>query len=60
MFDKRTLDPKSKSYAVEHSAFVLLVDPQQRIRAAIPSTDPPAEIAARIVRAVRGSAAAGA
>jgi protein SCO1/2 len=58
-FDKRTLDAKSKSSVLEHSAFVLLVDPQQRIRVAIPSTDPPAEIAARIVRAVRGSAAAG-
>jgi cytochrome oxidase Cu insertion factor (SCO1/SenC/PrrC family) len=44
---------------VEHTAFVLLVDPQQRIRLAIPSTDPPAEIAARIVRAVRGGGAAG-
>jgi protein SCO1/2 len=58
-FDKRTLDAKSRSYVVEHTAFVLLVDPQQRIRLAIPSTDPPAEIAARIVRAVRGGGAAG-
>lgn len=58
-FDKRTLDANSRSYAVEHSAFVLLVDPQQRIRVAIPSTDPPAQIAARIVRAIRGSGAAG-
>jgi len=58
-FDKRTLDAKSRSYIVEHTAFVLLVDPQQRIRLAIPSTDPPAEIAARIVRAVRGGGAAG-
>ncbi len=53
-FDKRTFDAKSRSYVVEHSAFVLLVDPQQRIRVAIPSTAPPAEIAARVVRAVRG------
>jgi len=52
-FDRRTLDAKSGSYVVEHSAFVLLVDPQQRIRVAIPSTAAPAEIAARIVRAVR-------
>jgi protein SCO1/2 len=58
-FDRRTLDAKSRSYVVEHTAFVLLVDPQQRIRLAIPSTDPPAEIAARIVRAVRGGGAAG-
>jgi len=58
-FGRRTLDGKSGSYEVEHSAFVLLVDPQQRIRLAIPSTDPPAEIAARIVRAVRGGGAAG-
>jgi protein SCO1 len=58
-FDKRTFDAKSKSYAVEHSAFVLLVDPQQRIAAAIPSTEAPAEIAARIVRAVREGADAG-
>jgi protein SCO1/2 len=58
-FDKRTLDANSRSYVVEHTAFVLLVDPQQRIRLAIPSTDPPAEIAARIVRAVRGGRAAG-
>jgi protein SCO1/2 len=53
-FDKQTLDAKSRAYLVEHSAFVLLVDPQQRIRVAIPSTDPPAQIAARIVRAIRG------
>src|SRR6267378_6188171 len=53
-FDKRTFDARSRSYVVEHSAFVLLVDPQQRIRVAIPSTAPPAEIAARVVRAVRG------
>jgi protein SCO1/2 len=53
-FDKRTFDAGSRSYVVEHSAFVLLVDPQQRIRVAIPSTAPPAEIAARVVRAVRG------
>jgi len=52
-FDKRTFDARSRSYVVEHSAFVLLVDPQQRIRVAIPSTAPPAEIAARVVRAVR-------
>jgi protein SCO1/2 len=58
-FDKRTLDAKSRAYLVEHSAFVLLVDPQQRIRVAIPSTDPPAEIAARIVRAIRGGGADG-
>jgi cytochrome oxidase Cu insertion factor (SCO1/SenC/PrrC family) len=58
-FDKRTLDAKSRSYVVEHTAFVLLVDPQQRIRLAIPSTDPPAEIAARIVRAIRGGGSAG-
>src|ERR1700730_13961455 len=58
-FDKRTLDAKSRSYVVEHTAFVLLVDPQQRIRLAIPSTDPPAEIAARIVRAIREGGAAG-
>jgi protein SCO1/2 len=58
-FDKRTLDAKSRAYLVEHSAFVLLVDPQQRIRVAIPSTDPPAQIAARIVRAIRGGGAAG-
>jgi len=58
-FDKRTLDTSSRSYAVDHSAFVLLVDPQQRIRVAIPSTDPPAQIAARIVRAIRGNGAAG-
>jgi len=58
-FDKRTLDAKSRSYVVEHTAFVLLIDPQQRIRLAIPSTDAPAEIAARIVRAVRGGGAAG-
>ncbi len=51
-FDRRTLDAKSGSYAVEHSAFVLLVDPQQRIRVAIPATATPAEIAARIVQAV--------
>jgi len=55
-FGRRTLDGKSGSYEVEHSAFVLLVDPQQRIRVAIPSTAAPAEIAARIVRAVRESA----
>ncbi len=55
-FDRRTLDAKSGSYLVEHSAFVLLVDPQQRIRVAIPSTAAPAEIAARIVRAVREGA----
>ena len=59
LFDKRTLEANSRSYEVEHSAFVLLVDPQQRIRVAIPSTDPPAQIAARIVRAIRGSGAAG-
>ena len=41
-FDRRTLDAKSGSYLVEHSAFVLLVDPQQRIRVAIPSTAAPA------------------
>ena len=58
-FDRRTLDSKSGSYAVEHSAFVLLVDPQQRIRVAIPATETPAEIAARIVQAVREGAAAG-
>ena len=58
-FDKRTFDARSRSYVVEHSAFVLLVDPQQRIRVAIPSTAPPAEIAARVVRAVRGGGAAG-
>ncbi len=58
-FDKQTLDAKSRSYLVEHSAFVLLVDPQQRIRVAIPSTEPPAEIAARIVQAIREGAAAG-
>ena len=58
-FDKRTLDAKSRAYLVEHSAFVLLVDPQQRIRVAIPSTDPPAQIAARIVRAIRGGGADG-
>ncbi len=55
-FERRTLDGRSGSYLVEHSAFVLLVDPQQRIRVAIPSTAAPAEIAARIVRAVRESA----
>ncbi len=55
-FGRRTLNGKSGSYEVEHSAFVLLVDPQQRIRVAIPSTAAPAEIAARIVRAVRESA----
>ena len=55
-FGRRTLDGKSGSYEVGHSAFVLLVDPQQRIRVAIPSTAAPAEIAARIVRAVRESA----
>ncbi len=55
-FGRRSLDGKSGSYEVEHSAFVLLVDPQQRIRVAIPSTAAPAEIAARIVRAVRESA----
>jgi protein SCO1/2 len=54
--ERRTLDGKSGSYLVEHSAFVLLVDPQQRIRVAIPSTAAPAEIATRIVRAVRESA----
>ena len=58
-FDRRTLDAKSGSYAVEHSAFVLLVDPQQRIRVAIPATATPAEIAARIVQAVHEGAAAG-
>ena len=58
-FDRRTLDAKSGSYAVEHSAFVLLVDPQQRIRGAIPATATPAEIAARIVQAVHEGAAAG-
>jgi len=58
-FDKRTLDARSRAYLVEHSAFVLLVDPQQRIRVAIPSTDPPAQIAATIVRAIRGGGAAG-
>lgn len=58
-FDKRTLDARSRAYLVEHSAFVLLVDPQQRIRVAIPSTDPPAQIAARIVRAIRGGGADG-
>jgi len=58
-FDKQTLDARSRAYLVEHSAFVLLVDPQQRIRVAIPSTDPPAEIAARIVRAIRGGGADG-
>ena len=51
-FERRTLDAKSAAYVVEHSAFVLLVDPQQRIRVAIPSTATPAEIAAGIVRAV--------
>jgi protein SCO1/2 len=55
-FERRTPDGKSGAYVVEHSAFVLLVDPQQRIRVAIPSTGAPAEIAARIVRAVRESA----
>ena len=55
-FERRTLDGRSGSYLVEHSAFVLLVDPQQRIRVAIPSTAAPAEIAARIVQAVRESA----
>jgi cytochrome oxidase Cu insertion factor (SCO1/SenC/PrrC family) len=55
-FDRRTLDAKSGSYLVEHSAFVLLVDPHQRIRVAIPATETPAEIAARIVQAVRESA----
>jgi len=59
LFDKRTLDARSRAYLVEHSAFVLLVDPQQRIRVAIPSTDPPAQIAARIVRAIRGGGADG-
>jgi protein SCO1/2 len=59
LFDKRTLDAKSRAYLVEHSAFVLLVDPQQRIRVAIPATDPPAQIAATIVRAIRGSGGAG-
>ncbi len=54
--DAAPLDGKSGSYVVEHSAFLLLVDPQQRIRVAIPSTAAPAEIAARIVRAVRESA----
>ena len=58
-FDKQTLDARSRAYLVEHSAFVLLVDPQQRIRVAIPSTDPPAQIAARIVRAIREGGAAG-
>src|SRR5580704_4003935 len=53
-FDKQTLDAKSRSYLVEHSAYVLLVDPQQRIRVATPSTAPPAEIAAQVVQAVRG------
>lgn len=53
-FDKQTLDAKSRSYLIEHSAYVLLVDPQQRIRVAIPSTAPPAEIAAQVVQAVRG------
>jgi len=60
LFDKRTLDAKSRAYLVEHSAFVLLVDPQQRISVAIPSTEPPPEIAARIVEAVRHAGGAGA
>jgi protein SCO1/2 len=58
-FDKQTLDAKSRSYLVEHSAYVLLVDPQQRIRVAIPSTAPPAEIAEQVVQAVRGTPPSG-
>jgi cytochrome oxidase Cu insertion factor (SCO1/SenC/PrrC family) len=50
--NRRLFDAQSKSYVVDHSALVLLVDPQQRIRAAIPSTGRPAVIAASIVRAV--------
>jgi protein SCO1/2 len=43
--------------SVDHSAVVFLIDPQQRVRATITSTVPPAEIAASIVSAFRASIA---
>jgi protein SCO1 len=54
VFD-RSRDPVSGANAVEHSAFVVLVDPGQRVRAVISSAQPPEQIAAGIVEAFRGS-----
>lgn len=41
---------------LEHGAYVLLIDPQHRLRAVVRATDPPADIAANIVRVVRRTA----
>jgi cytochrome oxidase Cu insertion factor (SCO1/SenC/PrrC family) len=52
-FAKRMPVGRPQSSFVEHSAYVLLIDPEQRIRAVIPATIPPEEIATQIVQAVR-------
>lgn len=53
VYRKRALDAAAGPYVVEHTAVAFLVDPQQRIRALIPTSEPAAQIASQIVAALR-------
>jgi protein SCO1 len=53
VYRKKALDATAGPYVVEHTAVAILVDPQQRIQALIPTSEPPAQIASQIVAALR-------
>jgi protein SCO1/2 len=50
-FERRLVDASTGAYVFDHSAVVLLIDPEQRIRASVAATGTPEEIATAIVAA---------
>ncbi|MGC4029150.1 MAG: SCO family protein [Steroidobacteraceae bacterium] len=54
-FEKRWVDVSNNAYVYDHTASVLVVDPDGKLLASVSTTGSPPEVARRIVAALQGS-----